>query len=38
MQILGRIGYTTVYPLKMLLRGMRLGMMWTRTNEINHTS
>lgn len=33
-QILGGIGYTTVYPLERLLRDARLGMIWTGTNEI----
>lgn len=34
MQILGGIGYTTVYPIERLLRDSRLGMIWTGTNEI----
>ena len=34
MQILGGIGYTTVYPLERLLRDSRLGMIWTGTSEI----
>ena len=33
-QILGGIGYTTVYPLERLLRDTRLGLIWTGTNEI----
>lgn len=33
-QILGGIGYTTVYPLERLLRDSRLGLIWTGTNEI----
>jgi len=33
-QILGGIGYTTVYPVERLLRDCRLGMIWTGTNEI----
>ena len=33
-QILGGIGYTTVYPIERLLRDARLGMIWTGTNEI----
>jgi len=34
MQILGGIGYTTVYPVERFLRDMRLTMIWTGTNEI----
>jgi len=34
MQILGGIGYTTVYPVERFLRDIRLGMIWTGTNEI----
>ena len=34
MQILGGIGYTTVYPVERLLRDARLGMIWTGTNEV----
>lgn len=34
MQILGGIGYTTVYPVERLLRDTRLIMIWTGTNEI----
>ena len=34
MQILGGIGYTTVYPLERLLRDSRLGMIWTGTSEV----
>ncbi|MEM2421477.1 MAG: acyl-CoA dehydrogenase, partial [Acidilobaceae archaeon] len=34
MQILGGIGYTTVYPIERFLRDLRLGMIWTGTNEI----
>ncbi|MDM7275174.1 MAG: acyl-CoA dehydrogenase, partial [Thermoprotei archaeon] len=34
MQILGGIGYTTVYPVERFLRDARLGMIWTGTNEI----
>ncbi len=34
MQILGGIGYTSVYPIERLLRDTRLIMMWTGTNEI----
>ena len=34
MQVLGGIGYTTVYPIERLLRDSRLGMIWTGTNEV----
>ena len=34
MQIMGGIGYTTVYPIERFLRDCRLAMIWTGTNEI----
>ena len=34
MQILGGIGYTTVYPIERLMRDARLGEIWTGTTEI----
>jgi hypothetical protein len=34
MQIMGGIGYTNVYPIERLLRDLRLGLIWTGTNEI----
>lgn len=34
MQILGGIGYTTIYPIERMLRDTRLMMIWTGTNEI----
>ncbi len=34
MQVLGGIGYTTVYPVEKMLRDVRLTMIWTGTNEI----
>jgi len=34
MQIMGGIGYTSVYPIERLLRDARLLMIWTGTNEI----
>ncbi|MGC9138160.1 MAG: acyl-CoA dehydrogenase family protein [Thermoplasmata archaeon] len=34
MQIMGGIGYTTIYPVERLLRDSRLGMIWTGTNEV----
>lgn len=34
MQILGGIGYTTVYPVERMLRDARLMLIWTGTNEI----
>ncbi|NHW23315.1 MAG: acyl-CoA/acyl-ACP dehydrogenase [Archaeoglobales archaeon] len=34
MQILGGIGYTQVYPVEKMLRDLRLGLIWTGSNEI----
>lgn len=34
MQILGGIGYTSVYPIERLMRDARLALIWTGTNEI----
>jgi len=34
MQVMGGIGYTTVYPIERLLRDCRLAMIWTGTNEV----
>ena len=34
MQVLGGIGYTTVYPIERMLRDARLPMIWTGSNEI----
>jgi alkylation response protein AidB-like acyl-CoA dehydrogenase len=34
MQIMGGIGYTTVYPIERFLRDCRLAMIWTGTNEV----
>jgi len=34
MQIMGGIGYTTVYPIERLLRDARIGEIWTGTTEI----
>ncbi len=34
MQVMGGIGYTSVYPVEKLLRDIRLLMIWTGTNEI----
>jgi alkylation response protein AidB-like acyl-CoA dehydrogenase len=34
MQIMGGIGYTSVYPIERMLRDARLMMIWTGTNEI----
>ena len=34
MQIMGGIGYTSVYPIERFLRDLRLGMIWTGTNEV----
>ena len=34
MQILGGIGYTSVYPVERLFRDARLNLIWTGTSEI----
>ncbi len=34
MQIMGGIGYTSIYPIERLLRDQRLTMIWTGSNEI----
>lgn len=34
MQVMGGIGYTTVYPIERLLRDARIGEIWTGTSEI----
>lgn len=34
MQVMGGIGYTTVYPIERALRDTRLGLIWTGTSEI----
>ncbi len=34
MQVMGGIGYTSVYPLERILRDIRLSMIWVGTNEI----
>ncbi len=34
MQIMGGIGYTTVYPIERILRDSRLGEIWTGTSEV----
>ncbi len=34
MQIMGGIGYTSVYPIERFLRDCRLSMIWTGTNEV----
>ena len=34
MQIMGGIGYTSIYPIERHLRDARLGMIWTGTNQI----
>ena len=34
MQIMGGIGYTSIYPIERFLRDCRLSMIWTGTNEI----
>ncbi len=37
MQVMGGIGYTSVYPIERLLRDVRLITIWTGTNEIMDT-
>ncbi|MGC8516161.1 MAG: acyl-CoA dehydrogenase family protein [Thermoplasmata archaeon] len=34
MQVMGGIGYTTVYPIERLLRDARLGLIWTGSSEV----
>ncbi len=34
MQVVGGIGYTSVYPIEKMLRDARLSMIWTGTSEI----
>jgi alkylation response protein AidB-like acyl-CoA dehydrogenase len=34
MQVMGGIGYTTVYPIERMVRDARLAQIWTGTNEI----
>ena len=34
MQVMGGIGYTTVYPIERILRDLRIGELWTGTTEI----
>ncbi len=34
MQIMGGIGYTSIYPIERFLRDCRLSMIWTGTNEV----
>ena len=34
MQIMGGIGYTSIYPIERFLRDCRLAMIWTGTNEV----
>jgi len=34
MQIMGGIGYTSVYPIERMMRDTRLAMIWTGTNEV----
>ena len=34
MQVLGGIGYTSVFPVERMLRDLRLTMIWTGTNEV----
>jgi acyl-CoA dehydrogenase len=34
MQVMGGIGYTSVYPIERFLRDCRLAMIWTGTNEV----
>ncbi len=34
MQVMGGIGYTSVYPIERILRDIRLSMIWVGTNEV----
>ncbi|MBI5844455.1 MAG: acyl-CoA/acyl-ACP dehydrogenase [Deltaproteobacteria bacterium] len=34
MQVMGGIGYTTIYPVERIVRDLRLASIWTGTNEI----
>ena len=34
MQVVGGIGYTSVYPLERIVRDIRLSMIWVGSNEI----
>jgi len=34
MQVMGGIGYTSVYPIERMMRDTRLAMIWTGTNEV----
>lgn len=34
MQVMGGIGYTTVYPVERIVRDLRLASIWTGTNEV----
>jgi len=34
MQVMGGIGYTSVYPIERMVRDARLAQIWTGTNEI----
>jgi alkylation response protein AidB-like acyl-CoA dehydrogenase len=38
MQIMGGIGYTSIYPIERFLRDCRLTMIWTGTNEVMNLS
>ncbi len=38
MQVMGGIGYSTVYPIERLMRDARLSMIWTGTNEEGSSS
>ena len=34
MQVMGGIGYTSIYPIERIVRDIRLSMIWVGTNEI----
>jgi alkylation response protein AidB-like acyl-CoA dehydrogenase len=34
MQVMGGIGYTTVFPVERIVRDLRLASIWTGTNEV----